>query len=131
MSEPRYCCDELRTRSTLSCGHHAEPFDCADVLLIWSACHDTWGLPVRDGGGSFIEIEFCPWCAADLPVRPCSCGDTGWVDDENWSPDFPGDQRQAGLGRIPCGFCNEGNWSKPDPVTDPEDYERWSAVQAI
>lgn len=27
-----------------------------------------YGLPVRDGGSSFLEIEFCPFCGQHLPT---------------------------------------------------------------
>jgi hypothetical protein len=50
--------------------------------------------------------------------KPCSCGDTGWVDDENWSPEYPREwdgRREPGDGRIPCGFCNHGGWGRHDP----------------
>lgn len=48
--------------------------------------------------------------------RPCPCGGTRWTDDENWSPEFPGDRPQpGGPGRLPCGFCNHGGWDVDDP----------------
>lgn len=27
-----------------------------------------YGIPVKDGGTSFIEIFFCPWCGQKLPT---------------------------------------------------------------
>ena len=26
-----------------------------------------YGVPIRDGGSSFLEIEYCPWCGCRLP----------------------------------------------------------------
>ncbi|RZT87495.1 hypothetical protein EV383_4420 [Pseudonocardia sediminis] len=118
MTDPTYCCDMLRENATLSCGQHTTSHTCPDVTVVWSDQHQEFGLPVRDGGSSWIAIAFCPWCSADLPVLPCSCGGIGWVDDKNWSPDFRGDRRRVASGRVPCGFCNEGDWTKPDPMTD-------------
>lgn len=49
----------------------------------------------------------------------CTCGRTRWVDDENWSPEHPGEWdgvRTMGDGRIPCGFCNHGGWHVDDVV---------------
>jgi protein gp37 len=50
----------------------------------------------------------------DLDRLVCSCGRRRWVDDENWSPEYAGELRRPGAGRIPCGFCNEGGWSELD-----------------
>ena len=48
-----------------------------------------------------------------VPDEPCSCGDTGWTDDENWQVDLPGvpQERVHWNGLIPCGFCNPGGRS--------------------
>jgi protein gp37 len=50
----------------------------------------------------------------DLDRLVCSCGRRRWVDDENWSPEYVGEKRLPGAGRIPCGSCNEGGWSEDD-----------------
>lgn len=50
----------------------------------------------------------------------CSCKTAQWVNDENWEPRWPGDQRQpGGAGRLPCGFCNHGGWDVSDPYEPP------------
>ena len=67
MERPEPCCTVLRDRSTLGCGVHTDPLDCADVLVVWSDYHGAYGLPVRDGGTSRVTIVFCPWCGARLP----------------------------------------------------------------
>lgn len=53
------------------------------------------------------EVDISEWLH-------CPCGDTGWTDDEGWQPEFYGERRSIGAGRIPCGFCNEGGWGRPD-----------------
>ena len=58
-----YCCEPMRHHSTLSCTVHASAQECPDVLVTWSNQHGP-GLPVRDGGSSFVGIKFCPWCGA-------------------------------------------------------------------
>ena len=27
-----------------------------------------YGVPVRDGGSSFLQMEYCPWCGVRLPA---------------------------------------------------------------
>ena len=52
----------------------------------------------------------------------CSCGGRRWVEDANWSPQYPElwkGERSPGDGLIPCGNCNEGGWDV-DPVEPPE-----------
>lgn len=66
-----------------------------------------------------------PQWVRDLRDRcqPCvHCDDTGWVEDENWSPEYHEQGgRTEGAGLIPCGGCNLGNWDdyrdefKPEP----------------
>lgn len=49
------CC-EFFERSTLACQY--------EVRISWYS--DTWGLPVLDGGSSFIKINYCPFCGSKL-----------------------------------------------------------------
>ena len=41
-----------------------DPFDCPDKVVV--RVTDTegrgYGLPVHDGGSSYIRINYCPWC---------------------------------------------------------------------
>lgn len=64
-----YCCQTMRDQSTPDCGVHLHPHDCPDVLVVHSEKHGP-ALPVRDGGGSFVAIRFCPWCATELHAVP-------------------------------------------------------------
>lgn len=46
-----------------------------------------------------------------------TCLRTGYVDDQNWSPEHPElwrGERSPGDGRVPCGACNEGGWHVDD-----------------
>lgn len=61
-----FCCDQMQHSSLLTCTQHQDcPEDCPDVLVVHSDQHGA-GLPVRDGGSSFVTIRFCPWCGAAL-----------------------------------------------------------------
>lgn len=60
-------CSHIAKYITQTCDQHPDPWDCPDAIII-RAKDGRFGIPVRDGGSSFIEIRFCPWCAA--PVGP-------------------------------------------------------------
>ena len=51
--------------------------------------------------------------------RRCSCGDTGWIEDEGWSPyeyGPPAKERRPWDGLVPCGWCNHGDDDHRDPA---------------
>jgi hypothetical protein len=43
------------------------PFACADALVVYNEVLDEYGLPVHDGGPSYVLISHCPWCGKSLP----------------------------------------------------------------
>ncbi|WP_460304199.1 DUF6980 family protein [Actinocorallia aurea] len=47
------------------CDAHPDPYDCPDTLVAFTAEHE-YGLIIHDGGSSYIEIAFCPWCGRRL-----------------------------------------------------------------
>jgi len=53
-----YCCETLRDRVNEVCVEHDN--ECPDILVIRTT--RGYGLPIRDGGSSYVEIMFCPWC---------------------------------------------------------------------
>jgi hypothetical protein len=40
--------------------------DCPDCLVT-CATDDSYGLLIHDGGASFVQIAYCPWCGTQLP----------------------------------------------------------------
>ena len=60
----KYPCVHVAYHSVLECDIHKDAWECADTMLVREK--NVFGLPVRDGGGSFIEINFCPWCGIKL-----------------------------------------------------------------
>jgi len=47
------------------CAGKEQHYDnCPDVLI--HRLGDGFGLHIKDGGISVIEINFCPWCGANL-----------------------------------------------------------------
>ncbi len=65
-AEAGRCCGAMRQALTR---HHAieDPFDCPESCLIYHAPFDEYGIPVRDGGETYILIGCCPWCGKKLP----------------------------------------------------------------
>lgn len=59
-----YPCVHVAYHSTHTCSMHSDPWECPDMILVRT--HKGFGIPIRDGGSSFIQIEFCPWCGIDL-----------------------------------------------------------------
>jgi hypothetical protein len=37
-----------------------------DAIIRFHKKTKDYGIPIHDGGSSFIEIEFCPWCGTKL-----------------------------------------------------------------
>jgi hypothetical protein len=64
----KHCCNDMTDRVNYVCHQHEDPFDCPDNLIFYSSKFDEYGIIVHDGGSSFIEISFCPWCGAKLPM---------------------------------------------------------------
>jgi hypothetical protein len=60
------CCAAMSEALSHSCGQRADPFECPDTALIYHEPFNEYGLPVRDGGMSYICITNCPWCGAEL-----------------------------------------------------------------
>ena len=57
------CCKDLEYHTTNRCIHH-DKWACPDSVLV--KLDSIFGLPVKDGGSSFIQIKFCPFCGAKL-----------------------------------------------------------------
>lgn len=61
-----YCCNEMEYHASNQCDVHANRFDCPDCLIHRNPETGRYGLIVHDGGESYIEIRFCPWCGKQL-----------------------------------------------------------------
>ena len=63
--QAEFPCSHMAHYLSQKCDQHPDPWDCPDAIIIL-ASDGRFGIPIRDGGSSFIEIKFCPWCAARL-----------------------------------------------------------------
>lgn len=76
--------------------------------------HHVTELMYRMATGIFTTID--ELLAATNRPACLSCRDRRWVDDENWTPDYPETwrgERSPGNGLIPCGACNFAGWDTP------------------
>ena len=37
-----------------------------DAIITYDKSHKSFGIPIHDGGSSYISIKFCPWCGKSL-----------------------------------------------------------------
>ncbi|WP_208615662.1 DUF6980 family protein [Gottfriedia luciferensis] len=65
MDVNKYCCTEMAYH--LSKGLDKDPYENPDVVIIHNKKFDEYGIPIQDGGNSFIMIKHCPWCGNKLP----------------------------------------------------------------
>ena len=63
----KMCCDRMKEELERTCSHGHTREECPDVVIVYIAKFDEYGLPVRDGGSSKVSIQFCPWCGQRLP----------------------------------------------------------------
>jgi hypothetical protein len=61
------CCDAMVAALDHACEQHADPWECPDTALVYHEPFAEYGIPIRDGGMSYICIEHCPWCGGRLP----------------------------------------------------------------
>lgn len=98
-----YCCDYFHHHVNNWCHNEKTcpggPLSCPDCVLVQTG-PTNYGLPIHDGGGSYISISFCPWCGTRL-IDP----DTPWY--------IPADVRKHILTKSPLPPENFTPPSKP------------------
>ena len=63
----RHCCEEMSVALDNMCEEHGgDPMACPDMVVVYSPICDEYGLPIRDGGASYLTISHCPFCGAAL-----------------------------------------------------------------
>ena len=72
----RHCCAEMVRAVEHSCEQHADPFECPDTTIVFHEVFAEYGLPIRDGGQSYLVISHCPFCGVALPES----GRDAWFD---------------------------------------------------
>jgi hypothetical protein len=59
-----------------NCEEHTDPFECPDTVIVYHEPFEEYGIPIRDGGASYLVISRCPFCGKKLPES----GRDGWFD---------------------------------------------------
>lgn len=80
-----FCCDWLRTEATRECPDHPDRTECAGTVI--HRYPDGWGIPIHDGGTSYVTVRFCPSCGAPLDGPPAEPARARWapsIGDEVW-----------------------------------------------
>lgn len=49
------------------CDDHKDPHNCCEYIV--ARFGDKIGIPIRDSGSSYTEIQFCPWCGTAISLR--------------------------------------------------------------
>ena len=65
------------------CDMHNDPFKCPDRVVVGPDDLNAggYGIPIHDGGSSYIRFDYCPWCGTNLKTSPL-----GQVDKATSSP---------------------------------------------
>ncbi|WP_084174964.1 DUF6980 family protein [Afifella pfennigii] len=63
----RHCCEAMAAALEHDCPQHANPWQCPDTVLVYHEPFDEYGIPIRDGGMSYLRLAHCPWCGTPLP----------------------------------------------------------------
>ena len=62
-----HCCESMKSQINQVCDDHTDPFECPDKLIYYDNKFNEYGIIIRDGGRSYTDIYFCPWCGIKLP----------------------------------------------------------------
>jgi hypothetical protein len=62
----KICCPDMKHHLEFKCDIHKDKFDCPDNIIYHSETKNNYGIIIHDGGNSFIEINFCPWCGEKI-----------------------------------------------------------------
>ena len=64
--ENHFCCNKMDYFVQNHCDIHDNQFECPDCIIYYDDYNSTYGIILHDGGQSFVEIDFCPWCGNRL-----------------------------------------------------------------
>lgn len=63
----KYCCEFMKYYLELNCDGTQKNIKSSDQIVIYEQKFDEYGIVIHDGGDSYIEIKYCPWCGKELP----------------------------------------------------------------
>lgn len=62
----RYCCLDITYYLIQDSKPIAEDEINYDTVIRYCKSHKEFGIPIHDGGASYISINYCPWCGTKL-----------------------------------------------------------------
>jgi len=62
----KHCCLEMSYHLIID--SETKEYD-ADAVITFTKKTKTYGIPIHDGGASYIKINYCPWCGKQLSKR--------------------------------------------------------------
>ena len=66
MAKKSYCCKMMTENAKFSCKDCHDEFECPDSIVYHNEKEGTFGIIIHDGGSSYIQISYCPWCGKKL-----------------------------------------------------------------
>ena len=57
----KFCCDQMKTQVEHKCEKHKR---CPDQIMIKT--NNGFGIPIQDGGDSYMSVNYCPWCSCKI-----------------------------------------------------------------
>jgi hypothetical protein len=66
----RFCCLSMAYRLIEDKLRNTE--DNVDRIITYDKSHKAFGIPIHDGGASYIKVKYCPWCGKGLLSYPTS-----------------------------------------------------------
>lgn len=60
-------CVHMADAATFVCDEHADPYECPSAIVIYEPAWEEFRLAPKDPEDDGIPIQFCPWCAVELP----------------------------------------------------------------
>ena len=66
MENKKYCCETMKENSEFTCKTCKDAFECPDTLIYHDKKNNDVGIIIHDGGSSYIQINYCPWCGKEL-----------------------------------------------------------------
>jgi hypothetical protein len=60
-----FCCLDMAYYLSFE-GLEGNVEDDTDVIVQYSSKTKEFGIPIHDGGGSQIKINYCPWCGKEI-----------------------------------------------------------------
>ena len=65
--ENKYCCERMKYFVNQKCKEHSNVFECPDIIIVYEEKFDEYGIIIHDGGTSYVQMDYCPWCGMKLP----------------------------------------------------------------